>query len=79
MYYFGSPPADQLSKKIIKMTERSDIRKYSIFNGQFPDKAGFTLRCNRLVQVKCQILIKPMSVFLNLPPGQEASPSGGSI
>jgi hypothetical protein len=32
MYYFGSPPADQLSKKIIKMTERSDIRKYSMVN-----------------------------------------------
>ena len=34
------------------MKERSDIHKYSIFNRQFPDKAGFTFRYNRLVRVR---------------------------
>jgi hypothetical protein len=38
---------------LIEKTERSDTTnlQYSIANLQFPDKAGFTLRYNRLVRV----------------------------
>ena len=36
------------------MTERSDIDKYTIFNIQFPDKSGFTIRYNRLIRVRRQ-------------------------
>jgi len=38
----------------LKRTEHSDSLnlKSSIFNSQFPDTAGFTLRYNRLVRIR---------------------------
>ena len=53
------------------MAERSDINKYSIFNRQFPDKAGFTLRYNRLVWVReywsVGYSITPLFQYSNTP------------
>jgi hypothetical protein len=44
--YFFALLAYQPYEAILKMTERSDIHKSSIFNLQFPAQTGFTLPYN---------------------------------